>query len=132
MTPSILFVSFLFAVTATQPAPPTDATPAAKPAMRACANQVLPQFQTPSIPVSFQVPAKQKRPQPFSFAEEAKKFKMKRDCDGTVCGCDIAEQNCITNCNGDPSCEDHCGFLYTRCSICCCCDCPRCPLSCGC
>src|SRR5438094_1821618 len=115
MTPSILLLSFLFAATTAQPA---DATPAAKPAVRACANRMLPQFQTPSIPVSFQVPAKQKRQQPFSFAEESKKYKMRRDCDGTVCGCDVAEQNCVANCNGDPSCEDHCEHLYIRCAVC--------------
>lgn len=125
MTPFVLVFSF-FAAAAT-PAQPVDQTPA----VRACASSMLPHFQTPSVPVSFQVPAKQQRPHKFNFATVGKRYPTGCCCDGTQCGCDIAEENCIANCNGDPACEDHCEHLYIRCALCCCCEGFACPPSCG-
>lgn len=117
MTSSLLLVSFLFAAASAQSAVPADAPPAA----RICAKAMLPQFQTPSVPVSFQVAAKQKRPQRFSFAEEAKKYRLRADCSGDDCGCWTAEAQCEANCDpNDYTCQDHCEHVAIRCAICCC------------
>jgi hypothetical protein len=117
MTSPLLLISFLFAGASVQPAIAADAPSAAG----ICTKAMLPQFQAPSIPVSFQVPAKQKRPLPFSFAEEAKKYRLRADCDGTACGCDIDYIECRDACNGTGGgCLQTCVHQYNRCALCCC------------
>jgi hypothetical protein len=133
MTPSILLVSFLFAATTAQTTQPADATPAAKPVARAraCATALLPPFEVPHVPVSFEVP--KPKPKPRILSTFLKESKAKRNCDGTWCGCDIDAEECRASCDpGDSHCLLACDHAYTHCAVCCCCDCPYCPLYCGC